>query len=73
MRDELQTQNSRWTAVEVRLDKEVNAVRTSLEANKNDISTISYHLHVQIITYLINDIRMPGTRVQRTSSACSAL
>ena len=37
MRDELQTQNSRWTAVEVRLDKEVNAVRTSLEANKNDI------------------------------------
>lgn len=24
-------------AVEVRLDKEVNAVRTALEANKNDI------------------------------------
>lgn len=37
IRDELQTQNQRSMAVEVRLDKEVNAVRTALEANKNDI------------------------------------
>ena len=37
IRDELQTQNSRSVAVEVKLDKEVNAIRTSLEASKNDI------------------------------------
>lgn len=37
IRDELQTQNNRSLAVEVKLDKEVNAVKTLLEANKNDI------------------------------------
>jgi hypothetical protein len=37
IRDELLTAGNKSIATEIRLDKEINAMKTTLEANKNDI------------------------------------
>lgn len=57
-RDELQKQNDRVTSIDMRLDREVNAIRAQMEAGKNDMLRYTMGSVVAIGSLLLAAVRI---------------